>query len=682
MALKIFEKFSPRANPADADYPFGSIKNESVPGAKDGTPLDASWGNDMLGFTDALLAEAGITPSGNPDTAIASQRLEALKKVTNIYGTVSDVESGKYKVGKIVTVTDRAYGTFKVSSGGIPNGFDVLDAGDGNVAVLQYTDTINAEWFGASSSDSTLHLKRAAEICNGHNFTFGLNSVKLAADTVVFPNTVNIIGGSLKNSPASGNANKPAIWLQGDNSSIGTEGLVEINGEDIVGTHPVLAFSNSGIRVSKATPDFINNRVRGLVIGDNIKINGMRGEGILLSHISDFTLGNPVITNCAYAGILGKSCVDGSIDSPKISTIVREGGVKGDNAYGITLTRDTTTDLDNDPPSTNVKLICPIVKDVPTWIGIDTHAGINITMLDSRVYQCWKPYNIQYDSADPLYQNPPKNVKFAGYGSSFQGEDDSDTGVTVLGVLGSPAEDIELDLVLKNCGSTSTSQRGAITLTETRGVKGKVRLIESHRVGIVAIGNNDDVDLDVEQQGVVWSAGTSFYAYLQPPTLSKFKISGEWKAQAGKADQADTGIFYTAAQGSQFDTLIDVKMDVPSGNFTDNGVSKNLFYELSWNLEDQKKFSRVILAGGSPSEDFNIDFPVKFRGAWNNDSVRSDITTMVTIDSTAHPMLTAEVSGILDPDTIIVKLKTLDGSNIQGGGFAVSFTSSVSSIVF
>lgn len=84
MALKIFEKFSPRANPADADYPFGSIKNESVPGAKDGTPLDASWGNDMLGFTDALLDEAGITPNGLPDTVQSSQRLEALKVIINM----------------------------------------------------------------------------------------------------------------------------------------------------------------------------------------------------------------------------------------------------------------------------------------------------------------------------------------------------------------------------------------------------------------------------------------------------------------------------------------------------------------------------------------------------------------------------------------------------------------------
>lgn len=93
MAIKIFEKFTPRANPADADYPYGSIKNESVPGAKDGTPLDAVWGNDMVGFTDALLSEAGIVPNGLADTALVSQRVDAIKllekeatKVTNTNG--------------------------------------------------------------------------------------------------------------------------------------------------------------------------------------------------------------------------------------------------------------------------------------------------------------------------------------------------------------------------------------------------------------------------------------------------------------------------------------------------------------------------------------------------------------------------------------------------------------------
>ena len=74
--------------------------------AKDGTPLDASWGNDMGGFTDALLEEAGITPSGNPDTAVASQRLDALKNLfsdfkyreaaTAVKRVVSDALADRY----------------------------------------------------------------------------------------------------------------------------------------------------------------------------------------------------------------------------------------------------------------------------------------------------------------------------------------------------------------------------------------------------------------------------------------------------------------------------------------------------------------------------------------------------------------------------------------------------------
>lgn len=88
MAIKTFETYTPRAAIPDANYPYGSFLDESVPGADDGTPLSKLSGNDGQGFTDALLAEAGITPSGVPDTAVASDRLDALKTVTReqLYG--------------------------------------------------------------------------------------------------------------------------------------------------------------------------------------------------------------------------------------------------------------------------------------------------------------------------------------------------------------------------------------------------------------------------------------------------------------------------------------------------------------------------------------------------------------------------------------------------------------------
>lgn len=90
MAVNLFSRFSPRINPATPEYPVGSIKNESVPGARDGTPLDADWGNDYAGFDGALLAAAGLTASGTPDTALVSQRLAALNVIFQTRAALAD----------------------------------------------------------------------------------------------------------------------------------------------------------------------------------------------------------------------------------------------------------------------------------------------------------------------------------------------------------------------------------------------------------------------------------------------------------------------------------------------------------------------------------------------------------------------------------------------------------------
>lgn len=104
MSLKIFEFFSPRANPIDGDYPTGSVKNASVLGTDDGTPLDATWANDMLGARDALLNAAGITASGTPDTVNSSQVLQATKVVAGrvsgpTFNTIASLKSGVIQDG-------------------------------------------------------------------------------------------------------------------------------------------------------------------------------------------------------------------------------------------------------------------------------------------------------------------------------------------------------------------------------------------------------------------------------------------------------------------------------------------------------------------------------------------------------------------------------------------------------
>jgi hypothetical protein len=61
-----------------ANYPYGGAKNVSAPGDGTGTPWVAELVNDIFGFQQALLSAAAITPSGNSETAIASQMKDAL----------------------------------------------------------------------------------------------------------------------------------------------------------------------------------------------------------------------------------------------------------------------------------------------------------------------------------------------------------------------------------------------------------------------------------------------------------------------------------------------------------------------------------------------------------------------------------------------------------------------------
>lgn len=107
--INLEQKYTPRINPGDADYPFGSIKGDSSPGAGDGTPLSSSWGNDIEGFRQAVMTEAGVTPSGQPDNAHASQLWSAMKdilrqEVPNMGWTPVE---GSFDLGGIITARNQ-----------------------------------------------------------------------------------------------------------------------------------------------------------------------------------------------------------------------------------------------------------------------------------------------------------------------------------------------------------------------------------------------------------------------------------------------------------------------------------------------------------------------------------------------------------------------------------------------
>lgn len=194
MAIKIYEKFAPRANPADGDYPYGSIKNESVPGAKDGTPLDAEWGNDYAGFDAALFAEAGIVPNGNPDTVVESQRVDALHSVFDTHGTVATLVAGKHPVGTRVALTDRSLGVFLVQSGGVVDGFGVLDAGNGNTAAYIDSQSYDPRHLGAMPNNKDIDNYDACMYAvNRLKISLVDNNIYYVSDEIVIPSYCQII---------------------------------------------------------------------------------------------------------------------------------------------------------------------------------------------------------------------------------------------------------------------------------------------------------------------------------------------------------------------------------------------------------------------------------------------------------------------------------------------------------
>ncbi len=98
MAISPISEYPNRVAAPDSNYPYGSARNSIIPNDGTGTPWEKDLVNDLLGFQQAILADAGITPNGLPDTSLASQYLDGLKSITGArynlfpanYGAVGD----------------------------------------------------------------------------------------------------------------------------------------------------------------------------------------------------------------------------------------------------------------------------------------------------------------------------------------------------------------------------------------------------------------------------------------------------------------------------------------------------------------------------------------------------------------------------------------------------------------
>lgn len=275
MAIKLFERYGPdRANAPTTNYPQGSIKNESVPGANDGTPLDQEWGNDYAGFDAALFAAANATPDGNPDTALVSQRLQSLLTIHGLGADqLTDAQSFPYAFdGLSVHVIERETG----SGGGgmwkyVPlssvtvNGFNIVScSGVVNLALELIVDDVLIEQFGAVNTigiDSSPAIQAAVDYVNAQQGDPGYRALKSNLDRVYISNTLNagLCPIDLPDTLIYANEDFPTGQYMVDIS--GTE-LADVSGQESkirVMDSNFTRRSIKGVKWSKYSPSSTNN---------------------------------------------------------------------------------------------------------------------------------------------------------------------------------------------------------------------------------------------------------------------------------------------------------------------------------------------------------------------------------------------------------------------------------------
>lgn len=85
------------------------------------------------------------------------------------YTTVAELATGKFKVGQYVRLTDREGAKFNVVSGGTPNGYDIISAGNGNTAVLQTNGSVNIAEVGAiTGGDASVYIEALIAMSDVH----------------------------------------------------------------------------------------------------------------------------------------------------------------------------------------------------------------------------------------------------------------------------------------------------------------------------------------------------------------------------------------------------------------------------------------------------------------------------------------------------------------------------------
>jgi len=287
----------------------------------------------------------------------------------------------------------------------------------------------------------------------------------------------------------------------------------------------------------------------------NCKLFNSSGYGMLLAYVQNVVISGTSIDSVMYSGITSIGCTDVQIHNNRINDIKGNPNPAQSNGYGISLTTDSAvTVAAGGIVSSRCSVIGNIITNVPTWNGIDSHAGVDLVIADNILENCRggiglvdapKPNdgvlsckvvtvaNNTIDNTDLPYPS----VGSIGGGVIVSG--DATGKCDAITVTGN---------TMVRCGLEGTDGRGAIQLTQTKNctIIGNT-ILEPHVHGINIINENEALNVSGNSIVDSWSDDAGF-SVPSGIFLSSITNSGFVGGNSAYATGTAVGT-YTAVRG-------------------------------------------------------------------------------------------------------------------------------------
>jgi len=247
----------------------------------------------------------------------------------------------------------------------------VWDSADNNLAV-------NVKDYGAVGdgvTDDTAAIQSAID--SGARMVLFPSGIYSVSSTLTLSSSIIIQsdGAKIVSSISTGS---PAISITA--SSVNIYGL-EIQG---IGNSSYIAANDlikvSGTNNSPAAPTYVSD-----VIIRDCYLHGCGDSGIYGIYVSDSKFNNNRIRNVGRSGIKLLSPLRCSASDNNILNVAPGDG--GGDAYGIYFSKMSTPFIE-DPEPQNCACNNNVVANVPSWVGLDTHGGRNMTFSGNSIKDC------------------------------------------------------------------------------------------------------------------------------------------------------------------------------------------------------------------------------------------------------------------------------------------------------